>query len=87
MRVRAFVHVHEDSEAGIDRSAYFTVEDIASHEGMRAQVVKDITSRMKVLASELAMWRLSEPEQMDLFAKLREAMDGQHQSKAKKRAA
>ena len=50
-------------------------------------MVKDITSRMKVLASELAMWRLSEPEQMDLFAKLREAMDGQHQSKAKKRAA
>lgn len=76
MRVRAFIHVHEDNEAGIGRSAYFTVESIAADPAMRDQVVKDISRRMKVLASELAMWKLSAAEQAAIFAELSEAMNG-----------
>jgi len=80
-RVRAFIHVREDGDLEIGRSAYVSVEDIADHPGMREQVVSDITRRMKSLASELAMWKLSDSEQADLFAQLRESMSGR-QAKA-----
>ena len=76
MRVRAFTHVQEDKDQGIDKSAYYTVEVISKHSGMRAQVVSDITRRMAVLASELKMWKLSEAERADLFRRLREAIEG-----------
>ena len=75
MRVRAFIHIREDAEAGIDRDAYYTVETIAKHEGMRAQVLADISRRMVGLASETKMWKLDTTEQDQLFDRLREAME------------
>jgi hypothetical protein len=74
MRVRAYIHVHEDEEAGIGASEYVNIEAIAQHPGMRAQVIDDITRRMKMLASELKMWKLTPKERDDLFARLAEAM-------------
>ncbi len=74
MRVRAFIHVREDAEAGIERSSYMTVEDIAAHPGMRDQVIEDIAKRMRSLASELRMWKLTDSEQADLFNQLRESL-------------
>lgn len=74
MRVRAIIHVREDSEAAIEESGYFSVEAIAAHPGMRAQVIDDITRRMKMLASELRMWKLSPEEQADLFSRLADAI-------------
>lgn len=76
MRVRAFIHVREDAESGIERSAYQTVEAISAHDGMRGQVVRDIVKRMKTLASELAMWKLDDSERAELFAQLNEAIKG-----------
>ena len=76
MRVRAFTHVQEDETQGIDKTAYYSVEAISKHPGMRAQVVSDITRRMAMLASELAMWKLSEKEREALFQRLREEMEG-----------
>lgn len=76
MRVRAFIHVREDADSNIDQSGYVTVETIAGHAGMRAQVVSDITRRMRMLAAELAMWKLSRDERDDLFARLAEAISG-----------
>ena len=75
MRVRAIIHVDEDEEQGIDRGGYYPVEAISEHQGMRDQVVGDISRRMTVLASELKMWRLSEPERTALFERLRAAME------------
>lgn len=75
MRVRAFIHVREDAEQGIDRDAYYTVETIAKHAGMRAQVLANISARMIGLASETKMWKLTDVEQDGLFGRLREAMD------------
>jgi hypothetical protein len=76
MRVRAIIHVHKDEGAGIPESAYFGVEAITQHPGMRAQVIDDITRRMKMLASELKMWKLTPEEQAELFQRLSEAMNG-----------
>ena len=75
MRVRAFIHVRQDDEAGIDRDAYYTVESISQHAGMREQVVGDLTRRMKSTARELKMWGLSEEERAVLFRDLALAMD------------
>lgn len=83
MRVRAFIHVREDAEADISDSGYVTVEAIAQHPGMRAQVVNDITRRMRVLASELRLWKLSPDEQQAIFDQLSEAMGGQSTRKRK----
>ncbi len=74
MRVRAFIHIHEDAETGIEQSAYFDIEAITQHPGMRAQVIADITRRMKMLASELKLWKLTPEEQAALFRRLSEAM-------------
>jgi hypothetical protein len=82
MRVRAHIHIHEDAEAGIDESAYYTVEAITKHAGMRAQVIDDITRRMKMLASELKMWKLSAEEQAQLFQRLAEAINSTQQEAA-----
>jgi hypothetical protein len=82
MRVRAFIHIDEDPDADIEQSAYVTVEEIAEHPGMRAQVVGDITRRMKNLASELRMWRLTPDEQSALFVRLAEAMAGRERRPA-----
>lgn len=71
MRVRGFIHIDEDADKDINKTGYYPVEEIAEHEGMRAQVVADITKRMANLASELKMWKLSNKEQEELFAKLR----------------
>ena len=76
MRVRAFIHVHEDAEAQIEHSGYVTVEAIAGHAGMRAQVIGDIVRRMKMLASELKMWKLTTAEQAVLFDRLSDAING-----------
>ena len=76
MRVRAFTHVQEDETAGIEKSAYYTVETISKHPGMRAQVVSDITRRMAMLASELKMWKLSDTEREALFERLRKELEG-----------
>lgn len=81
-RVRAFIHIRKDDEAGIDESAYFAVEDIAQHPGMREQVMDDIMRRMKMLASELKMWKLTPEEQAVLFERLREAMTGESRKEA-----
>ena len=75
MRVRAIIHIGEDEEQGIDRGGYYAIETISAHQGMRDQVVGDISRRMAVLASELKMWRLTEPERADLFERLRAAME------------
>jgi hypothetical protein len=74
MRVRAIIHIREDAAAGIDESAYVTIETIAQHPGMRAQVIHDITRRMRSLAAELKLWKLTPEEQADLFRRLAEAM-------------
>lgn len=76
MRVRAFVHIHEDADAAIESAGYVSVETIAQHPGMRAQVMADIVKRMKTLASELKMWKLSDDEQRSLFTQLADAMRG-----------
>lgn len=80
-RVRAFIHIHEDSEADIHASGYVTVEAIAEHPGMRDQVIQDIARRMRMLASELKMWKLTQNEQAVLFAQLAEAMQGRHEKR------
>lgn len=82
MRVRAFIHVREDSKAEIPESGYMTVEAIAEHPGMRAQVISDITRRMRVLASELRLWKLSAAEQQAIFDQLTEAMGVSSKRKA-----
>ena len=74
MRVRAIIHIREDAAAGIDESAYVTVETITQHPSMRAQVIDDITRRMRMLASELRLWKLTPTEQAALFRRLAEAM-------------
>lgn len=76
MRVRAFIHVREDEQAAIEQSAYYTVEAIAEHKGMRAQVIEDIARRAASLMSELAMWKLSTAEQDELFERLHAAILG-----------
>lgn len=76
MRVRAIIHVREDADADIDESGYFTVEAIAAHPGMRSQVIEDITRRMKMLASELRMWKLTANEQAILFERLTDSLAG-----------
>ena len=76
MRVRALIHVSEDADADITQSGYVTVEAISQHAGMRAQVIDDITRRMKMLANELKMWRITPKEQAALFERLAEAMNG-----------
>lgn len=80
MRVRAFIHISEDEQAGIDESGYVTVEGIAAHPGMRAQVIDDIVRRMKMLASELAMWQLEAGEQAAIFQQLADAMNGKRKA-------
>lgn len=74
MRVKAFIHIRADIETGIDESAYVVIEDISQHEGMRQQVINDIIGRMKRLASELRLWRLSEAERTQVLRRLAEAM-------------
>lgn len=74
MRVRAFIHLKEDPGHSIDESAYYSVEEIAGHSGMRAVVITELAKRMANLASELKMWKLSDQEQAELFHRLREAM-------------
>jgi hypothetical protein len=75
MRVRAFIHLRENVEAGIDQNAYYTVETISQNPGMREQVIQDITKRMASLASELKMWNLNEAERAALFERLEQAME------------
>lgn len=79
MRIRGIIHVREDSDAKIpvEESGYFSVEAIAEHPGMRAQVIEDLTRRMKVLASELRFWKLTPKEQASLFERLAEALSGE----------
>lgn len=76
MRVRAIIHVREDAQAiePIIESGYFAVEAIADHPGMRAQVIDDLMRRMKMIASELRMWKLTPKEQADLFARLSDVL-------------
>lgn len=74
MRVRGFIHIRKDEETNIGESGYVHVEAITQHSGMRAQVVGDITRRMRMLASELKMWKLTAEERADLFRRLAEAM-------------
>ena len=62
------------AEAEIEASGYVHVETITQHHGMRAQVIDDITRRMRMLASELKMWKLTSDERADLFVRLAEAM-------------
>lgn len=77
MRVRAFIHIQEDADAEIEASGYVNIESITQHAGMRAQVIEDIVRRMKMLASELRLWKLTPKEQAALFARLAEAMNGE----------
>lgn len=76
MRIRAIIKIREDADAitPIEESGYFGVEAIANHPGMRAQVIEDLTRRMKMLASELRFWKLSKDEQAELFQRLAAAM-------------
>lgn len=74
MRVRAFIHVDADPDRDIEESAYYTVETITKHSGMRAQVIEDISRRIARLASELKMWKLSDQERESLIARWREAI-------------
>jgi hypothetical protein len=78
MRIRALIHVREDADAvlAIEASGYFPVEMIADHPGMRAQVISDLVRRMKVLASELRLWKLTREEQAVMFRQLAEVIDG-----------
>lgn len=79
MRVRAIIHVREDMGAPdpVEESGYFAVEAIAEHPGMRAQVIADLTRRMKMLASELRFWKLTPQEQQEVLGRLAEAMGAQ----------
>ncbi len=74
MRVRAIIHIHEDAEADIEKSGYFGIEAIAEHPGMRQQVITDVTRRMRMLAGELKLWKLTPEEQSALFHRLSEVM-------------
>lgn len=74
MRVRGFIKIRENEAAGIDEEGYYTVEAIADHPGMRAQVLADVTKRMASMASELRMWKLSPQEQGALFIRIAEAI-------------
>lgn len=82
MRVRAFIHISEDADVGIDESAYVTIEEISKNTEMRAQVVEDIMRRMKSMASELKLWKLSPKERADLFQRISEAMSEKAKAKA-----
>ena len=82
MRVRAYIHIHEDTDAGIEASEYVNIESITQHPGMRAQVIADITGRMRMLARELKLWKLSHQEQAELFQRLAEAMTEQKTAEA-----
>lgn len=82
MRVRAYIHIHEDAEAGIETSEYVNIETITQHPGMRAQVIEDITRRMKMLARELKLWKLNPEEQAALFRRLAEAMTAERADEA-----
>jgi hypothetical protein len=75
MRVRGYIHVHKDADTDINASGYVPVETITQHPGMRAQVIDDITRRMRMLAGELKMWKLTSKERDDLFTRLAEAME------------
>jgi hypothetical protein len=75
-RVRAFISVGKNPEAGIERRGYRAVEEIADNPHMRQMVIDSLTARMANLASELKMWELSRKEQEKLFVRLREAMGG-----------
>lgn len=75
MRVRAFIHIREEEGTDIQKDAYYSIEAIAANPDMRAQVIADVTKRMMRLAGELKMWKLPEHEQLDLFERLREAMN------------
>jgi len=77
MRMRAFIHVREDEKRGVDAAAYYTVESISKHRGMREQVVADVMKRMESLASELRMWNLTRSERSALFVRLEAALDGE----------
>ena len=74
MRVRAFIHIREDEEQGIEKDAYYTVASISGHPGMREQVLSDIERRMVSLAAELALWKLTPDERAALLARLEQAM-------------
>lgn len=76
MRVRAFIHVREDESRQIDRDAYCTIESISQHQGMREQVIENVTKRMESLAAELRMWRLTRAEVRVVFRKLWVAING-----------
>lgn len=78
MRVRAFIHIREDEQHGIEKDEYFTVETISQHPGMRAQVIADIIKRMANLAGELKMWKLTADERRKLFARLEAVMNGEN---------
>jgi hypothetical protein len=74
MRVRAFIHIHADEDTGIDQAAYYSVETISQHVGMREQVLGSITTRMTSLASEVKMWKLTEAERASLLQRVAAAM-------------
>lgn len=76
LRVRAFMHIHKDDDADITDDAYFTVQTISEHPGMRAQVIRDITRRMASLAAELKLWNLSEQERALVIDCVQAALDG-----------
>jgi hypothetical protein len=81
MRVRCFIHIREDAKAGIDRSAYQSTQTIIEDDGMRAQVIRDIKKRMTSLASELAFWKLTPAEQVEILEALQFAMSPERKSK------
>lgn len=82
MRVRCFIHVREDEKAGIERSAYQSTQTIVEDEGMRAQVIRDIKKRMTTLASELAFWKLTASEQVEILEALQFAMAPERKGKS-----
>lgn len=63
-------------------SGYFGVEAIADDPAMRAQVIDDLTRRMRMIASELRFWKLTDAEQAALFARLAEAMSDRKKAEA-----
>lgn len=74
MRVRSYMAVRVESETGKTKRAYVSSQTVSLNEGLREQVLADLTKRMKSLASELRLWKLTERERQRILDELREAI-------------
>jgi len=82
LRARAFYNLPEDEAAGITERAYFSAEQIAESESMRAIVIGQLIRRMRTVAAELRFWELSLTEQQSVLREVRLALGIEEESAA-----